>query len=68
MLQRTATLFEAEGVAADEWIPLIAADNVVGGLLMKIQVADRAVVVSSHTLAVAPRAVLFRRALGSLPG
>jgi len=59
--------FHAAGIPPQIWLPLIAADGVVGGFLLKLKIHGREVLVSDHTLRVAPRALKLRSALGEIP-
>lgn len=59
--------FNAAGVAPKTWLPLITADNVVGGLLLTLTIDGQPLLVSSHTIRVAPRALMMRAALKGVP-
>ncbi len=67
LLKNALEYFHRNRIAPEEWGPLLTADNVVGGMLMKVPVEGRSIVVSSHTLAVATRAPEMRMALGAIP-
>lgn len=66
-IQNLTDQFRKAGVPPETWMPLITADNVVGGLLVAITIHDQRVILSSHTLRVALRSLLMRSALGSVP-
>lgn len=59
--------FHAARVPPETWLPLIAADGVAGGFLLKLKIHGREILVSDHTLRVAPRALNMRSALGAIP-
>lgn len=59
--------FQSAGLAPEEARRLISADNVVGGVLVRVNLEGADVVLSAHTLAVSPRAPRLRAAFGSIP-
>jgi putative sugar O-methyltransferase len=59
--------FNAARVPPSRWLPIITADNVVGGLLLTLTVNGQQILVSAHTLRVAARVFTMRAAFGTVP-